>query len=115
MVSDCLFCHLVKGEIESKTVYEDDEILAFEDINPQAPIHILIIPKKHIPGLIRLGKEDKELVGKIHLVAKRIAREHSLSQGGFRIVINSGPDAGETVKHLHFHLLGGRKLGWPPG
>jgi histidine triad (HIT) family protein len=115
MVSDCLFCRLVQGKIESKSVYEDDEILAFEDINPQAPVHILIIPKKHIPGLTRLGEEDRELVGKIHLVARRIAREHSLFQGGFRIVINSGPDAGETVKHLHFHLLGGRKLGWPPG
>ncbi len=115
MVSDCLFCHLVQGKIESKAVYEDDEIFAFEDINPQAPVHILIIPKKHIPGLTRLGEEDKELIGKIHLVAQRIAGEHSLSRGGFRIVINSGPDAGETVKHLHFHLLGGRKLGWPPG
>ncbi|MCD5398010.1 histidine triad nucleotide-binding protein [candidate division NPL-UPA2 bacterium] len=114
-MSDCLFCRLVKGEGESKAVYEDDEIFAFEDISPQAPIHILIIPKKHIPGLTRLGEEDKELVGKIHLVARRIAKERSLDESGFRIVVNSGPDAGETVAHLHFHLLGGRKLGWPPG
>lgn len=114
-MSDCLFCRLIKGEIESKTVYEDDEIFAFEDINPQAPIHILITPKKHIPGLTQLGEEDKELMGKIHLVAKRIAKDRSIYQSGFRMVINSGPDAGETVKHLHFHLLGGRKLSWPPG
>ncbi|MCD5402116.1 histidine triad nucleotide-binding protein [candidate division NPL-UPA2 bacterium] len=114
-MSDCLFCHLIKGEVKSKTVYEDDEIFAFEDINPQAPIHILIIPKKHIPDLTRLGEEDKELIGKIHLVARRIAEEHSLYESGFRMVANSGLDAGETVKHLHFHLLGGRKLSWPPG
>ena len=114
-MSDCLFCRLIKGEIENKTVYEDNEILAFEDINPQAPTHILIIPKKHIPGPTQLGEEDRELVGKIHLVAKRIARDRSIYQSGFRVVINSGPNAGETVKHLHFHLLGGRKLSWPPG
>jgi len=114
-VLDCLFCRLIKGKVESKTVYEDDEIFAFEDINPQAPVHILIIPKKHISGLTQLTEEDKELVGKIHLVAKKIAEERSLSQRGFRIVINSGSDAGEMVRHLHFHLLGGRKLGWPPG
>lgn len=114
-MSDCLFCRLIKGEVKSKAVYENDEIFAFEDINPQAPTHILIIPKKHISGLTQLGGEDKELVGKIHLVAKRIAEEHSLGESGFRVVINSGPDAGETVEHLHFHLLGGRKLGWPPG
>ena len=114
-MSDCLFCRLIKGEVKSKAVYEDDEIFAFEDINPQAPIHILIIPKKHIPGLTRLGEEDKELVGKIHLAARRIAEEHSLDESGFRMVANSGPDAGETVEHLHFHLLGGRKLSWPPG
>ena len=114
-MSDCLFCRLIKGEIKSKIVYEDNDIFAFEDINPQAPIHILIVPKKHISGLTRLGKEDKELVGKIHLVAKRVAEDRSLCRSGFRMVINSGPDAGETVKHLHFHLLGGRKLNWPPG
>ncbi len=114
-MSDCLFCHLIKGEIESKTVYEDDEIFAFEDINPQAPVHILIIPKKHIPGLTQLEGEDKELMGKILLAAKKIATDRSLSRSGFRTVINSGPDAGETVNHLHFHLLGGRKLNWPPG
>lgn len=114
-MSDCLFCHLVKGKVESKTVYEDNEILAFKDINPQAPVHILIIPKKHIAGLPRLGEEDKALVGKMHLVARKIAEDLSLFQGGFRLVINSGPDAGETVKHLHLHLLGGRKFNWPPG
>lgn len=112
---DCLFCRLIKGEVKSKAIYEDDEIFAFEDINPQAPIHFLIIPKKHIAGITQLREEDGELVGKIHLVARRMAKKYSLSENGFRVVINSGPDAGETVKHLHFHLLGGRKFNWPPG
>ncbi|NOX96771.1 MAG: histidine triad nucleotide-binding protein [Nitrospirae bacterium] len=114
-MSDCLFCHLIQGKIKSKIIYEDNEVFAFEDIHPQAPIHILIVPKKHIPNLTQLREEDKELVGKIHLVAKRIAEDLSISRNGFRIVINSGRDAGETVEHLHFHLLGGRKLNWPPG
>ncbi len=114
-MSDCLFCRLIKGEVKSKAVYEDDEIFAFEDISPQAPIHLLIIPKKHISGVTQLREEDRELVGKIYLVARRMAEEHSLGESGFRVVINSGPDAGETVKHLHFHLLGGRELNWPPG
>lgn len=114
-MSNCLFCRLVKRETKSKIVYEDEAIFAFQDINPQAPVHILIIPKKHISGLLRLEKEDRELVGKIYLVAGKIAKEHSLDESGFRMVTNYGPDAGETVKHLHFHLLGGRKLNWPPG
>lgn len=112
---DCLFCRLIKGEVKSKVIYEDDEIFAFEDIIPQAPIHILIIPKKHISGITQLREEDRELVGKIYLVARKIAENRSLGESGFRVVINSGPDAGETVRHLHFHLLGGRKLHWPPG
>ena len=111
----CLFCRIIKKEMESNILYEDDDILAFKDVNPQAPVHLLIIPKKHIPGITELEEEDKELIGKICLVAKRIAREQSVYQCGFRLVVNSGPDAGQAVQHLHFHLLGGRKLGWPPG
>lgn len=114
-MSDCLFCRLIKGEVKSKVIYEDDEVFAFEDINPQAPIHILIVPRKHISGLTQLEEEDKELVGKVHWAAKKIAEDRSVFRSGFRMVINSGPDAGETVKHLHLHLLGGRKLSWPPG
>lgn len=114
-MEECLFCGIVKKEIESKIVYEDSDLLAFRDINPQAPVHLLIIPKKHISGINKLGEEDKKLVGKIYLVAKQMAQQQSVYQCGFRIVVNSGPDAGQAVPHLHFHLLGGRKLGWPPG
>ena len=114
-MAECLFCKLVNREVESKIIYEDEKVLAFKDINPQAPVHILIIPKKHISGVTELGEEDKELVGHIYLVGKRLAKDNSIFQCGFRIVVNSGPDAGQAVEHLHFHLFGGRKLGWPPG
>ena len=114
-MEDCLFCKIVRKEIPATIVYEDDQILAFKDINPQAPVHILIIPRKHIPGVTALEEEDKELIGRIHLVASKIARDHSVFQCGFRLVINSGPDAGQEVQHLHFHFLGGRTLKWPPG
>ena len=114
-MDECLFCRIVKKEIDGKILYEDDDILAFKDINPQSPVHVLIIPKKHISGVTELGEEDKELVGKIFLAAKQIAGKQSVYQCGFRIVVNSGPDAGQAVEHLHFHLLGGRKLNWPPG
>jgi len=96
-------------------VYEDDQVLAFKDINPQAPVHILIIPKRHISGVTTLEEGDEALVGHIHMVARKIARDKSVFQCGFRLVVNSGPDAGQAVDHLHFHLLGGRTLSWPPG
>ena len=115
IMPDCLFCRIIKGEIKSQPVYEDEEIFAFKDINPQAPVHVLIIPKKHIAGLTALQKNDAELIGKIYLAAGEIAKKFSVSRDGFRVVVNSGTDAGETVNHLHFHLLGGRKLTWPPG
>ncbi len=115
MVKDCIFCRIARGETSARVVYEDEEVLAFKDINPQAPVHILVIPKRHIRNLAELSEEDQAVVGRIHLLMKELAREHSTCQCGFRVVSNSGPDAGESVPHLHFHLLGGRKMGWPPG
>lgn len=111
----CLFCRIIGKEISSEIIWEDEEAIAIRDIQPQAPVHILLIPKRHIPGITQLSEEDKSLIGHIHLVATKIAKEQSVSQCGFRLVTNSGPDAGQAVNHLHFHLLGGRKLGWPPG
>lgn len=114
-MSDCLFCKIIKGEINSKKVYEDKNVFAFEDINPQAPIHILIVPKKHISSLNDLNEEDKEIVGDIFLAAKKIAKEKNIDKSGYRTVFNTGPDAGQAVFHLHLHLLGGRKFSWPAG
>lgn len=114
-MKDCLFCRLVSREIPSTPVYEDEEILAFKDINPQAPIHLLVIPKKHVPSLSQTGPEDLGLLGKIHGVIQELAAEHGVATSGFRVVVNTGDDGGQTVGHLHFHLLGGRALKWPPG
>ena len=113
-MSDCLFCRILSGEIPSKKVYEDERAYAFEDINPQAPTHILIIPKKHLAGLKEAGPDDSELLGYCQLVAARIARERKI-EDGYRTVFNVGPRAGQSVFHLHLHLLGGRNLSWPPG
>ena len=110
----CLFCKIIAGEIPSKTVFEDDLTYAFRDINPQAPSHVLIVPRKHIASLAAIGPEDEDLVGHLHLVAARIAVSEGLPDG-FRTVINTGPDGGQTVDHLHVHLLGGRSMHWPPG
>jgi histidine triad (HIT) family protein len=110
----CLFCKIIAGEIPSKKVLEDDLVYAFRDINPQAPTHILIVPRKHIASLAETGAKDKEMLGYLHLVAGRIANSEGLSNG-FRTVINTGPDGGQTVDHLHLHLLGGRSMHWPPG
>jgi histidine triad (HIT) family protein len=110
----CLFCKIVAGEIPSKKVFEDDRVYAFRDINPQAPAHILIVPRKHIDSLAETTAADQEMLGYLHLVAARMAKSEGLSQG-FRTVINTGPDGGQTVDHLHVHLLGGRAMMWPPG
>jgi histidine triad (HIT) family protein len=110
----CLFCKIVAGEIPSKKVFEDDLTYAFRDINPQAPTHVLVVPRKHIASLAETSDADQELLGYLHLVAARIARSEGLANG-FRTVINTGPDGGQTVDHLHVHLLGGRGMGWPPG
>lgn len=111
-MNDCLFCKIINGEIPSNKVYEDEEILAFRDINPVAPVHILVIPKKHIDSLVGLEKEDELLIGKIYTVINKIAKQEDIDEKGFRVIVNCGEDGGQEVKHLHFHLIGGKKLGF---
>ncbi len=111
MENDCIFCKIIKGEIPSNKVYEDEEILAFYDINPAAPIHILVIPKKHIESLAKIGNEDEVLLGKIHRIINKVAEEKGFKEKGYRVIINCGEDGGQEVKHLHFHILAGKKLG----
>ena len=113
-MSDCIFCKIANKEIKSDIVYEDDRVVAFNDINPHAPVHILVIPRKHIVGVAEARDEDAELMGHLQLVAARLAKEKGVAEG-YRIVVNSGPLAGQSVMHLHYHLLGGRRLNWPPG
>jgi len=113
-MNDCLFCRIIRGEIPSKKIYEDEHTFAFEDINPQAPTHVLIIPKEHIGGLKEASLEQAEIVGRCHLTAAHIARQRGI-EDGYRTVLNVGPGAGQSVFHLHVHLLGGRSLHWPPG
>lgn len=113
-MSDCIFCKIAEGEVPSTKVYEDDRIVCFHDADPQAPVHVLIIPKKHIPSMDDLTEEDGELVAHIMLKIKDIARDLGL-KNGYRVVNNCGEDGFQTVKHLHFHLLGKRKMTWPPG
>ena len=110
-MEDCIFCKIIKGEIPTSKVYEDDEILAFNDINHAAPIHILVIPKKHIDCIAHLSKEDEPIIGKIYSVINKIAEEKGFKEQGFRVIVNSGKDGGQEVMHLHFHVLAGRKLG----
>lgn len=110
-MNNCIFCKIIKKEIPSTIVYEDNEILAFRDINPVAPVHILVIPKKHISYLIDLEKEDELLIGKIYTVINKIAKQEEIDKKGFRVIVNCGEDGGQEVKHLHFHILGGKKLG----
>lgn len=110
-MSDCIFCKIVNKEIPTELIYEDEEIIAFNDINPQAPIHILVIPKKHISSLVDLNEEDENLIGKIFGVINKIAKKEGIDKNGFRVIMNCGEDAGQEVKHLHFHILAGKKLG----
>jgi len=114
-VSDCLFCAIAEGKIKANIVYQDDAVVAFKDINPQAPVHLLIIPRGHVAGVLDLKATDGAVLGHIFEVAGRLAREQGIADGGFRVVANSGADAGQSVFHLHYHLLGGRRLAWPPG
>lgn len=111
---DCLFCRVIAGEIPARKVYEDDRILAFEDIKPGAPTHVLLVPKRHLQGLAEATATDAGILGELQLRAAAVARERGLSSG-YRTVVNVGPDAGQSVFHLHLHLLGGRPLAWPPG
>lgn len=112
---DCLFCKIINGDIPSTKVYEDELVYAFRDIEPQAPTHILIIPKEHIASANELTEENASVVGHVFAVAAKIAKAEGIAEGGYRIVNNCGEDGGQTVKHLHFHMLGGRSLHWPPG
>lgn len=111
----CLFCEIVAGRIPSRKAYEDDAVLAFHDINPQGPTHILLIPKRHITSLLDLTAEDDATVGRLVRSARDLARTQGLEERGFRLVFNCGEDAGYSVYHIHLHLVGGRRLGWPPG
>lgn len=111
---DCIFCKIASGEIPSTKAYEDDTVIAFNDLEPQAPVHVLIIPKKHITSMAEINEENSAVVAHIFEVAAKIAKEKGLDDG-FRVVGNCGESAGQTVKHLHFHLMGGRDFGWPAG
>lgn len=111
----CLFCRIVMGEIPAKKVHEDDDVVAFEDIDPKAPTHILVIPRRHIATLSDLTSADATTIGKVITTAAALARENNLHDDGFRLVINNGEGAGQTVFHIHAHLLGGRTFSWPPG
>lgn len=115
MNQDCIFCRISAGEIPSQTVYEDDSVLAFHDLQPQAPVHVLIIPRRHISTLLETSADDAALLGALQSRAIEIARQLGLETKGFRLVTNCLADAGQSVFHIHLHLLGGRKFGWPPG
>lgn len=108
---DCIFCKIINKEIASEIVYEDNDVLAFKDISPVAPVHILVIPKKHISSVTELEENDEILIGKIYSAINKIAKEQGISDKGFRVIVNCGEDGGQVVKHIHFHLVGGKKLG----
>ena len=114
-MSACLFCNIVDRTIQSTIVYEDEHALAFQDIHPQAPVHLLVIPKRHVPSVQNLETGDAVILGHLLQACVKLAKQKGISESGYRIVTNSGPHAGQTVLHLHFHLLGGRSMTWPPG
>lgn len=114
-MSDCLFCKIRDGQIPAAITYRDDDAIAFKDINPKAPLHLLVIPVRHVASLATAAAEDATLLGKLMLTGARLARESGLADNGFRVVMNAGADAGQTVFHVHLHVLAGRSLGWPPG
>jgi histidine triad (HIT) family protein len=111
----CLFCEIVAGRIPVRVAYQDEEVIAFHDINPQGPVHILVVPKRHVTSLLDVGPGDDGMVGSLVRRARDLAQEAGLAERGFRLVFNCGEDAGYSVYHIHLHLVGGRKLGWPPG
>jgi histidine triad (HIT) family protein len=114
-VTDCLFCRIARKEIPATLVFEDDDVVAFDDIHPQAPTHVLVVPKRHVPSLDALEPADDALAGKLMRVAARIARERGVAEAGWRSVVNVGKDGGQLVFHVHLHMLGGRPMFWPPG
>lgn len=111
----CLFCNMVEKKIPADVVFENDHALAFRDIRPMAPTHVLVVPKKHVPGIRDLGDGDAAVIGEVFLAARTVAKQEGLEPGGYRLVVNDGEDAGQSVHHIHVHVLGGRKLAWPPG
>lgn len=114
-MTDCLFCKMASGDMKPDVVAENDHALAFRDINPQAPTHVLVIPKRHIATIDDLDKGDRELVGELYLMAKQVARQEGIAESGYRTVMNCGEGGGQLVFHIHLHVLGGRQMGWPPG
>jgi histidine triad (HIT) family protein len=114
-MSECLFCRIVERKIQAKVILEDDLILAFDDIHPQAPVHTLVIPKKHVAGVQDCTPQDEGLLGQLLLACSKVANIKGVTESGHRIVVNTGRDGGQTVFHLHFHVTGGRHMGWPPG
>ena len=114
-MQNCLFCNIIDGQHDTRKVYEDEGLIAINDINPQAPIHTLIIPKKHCETVMEIKEEEQNLMGSVFLAAQKIAKIEGIDKSGFRIVVNCGSGGGQTVFHIHFHLLGGRSLTWPPG
>ncbi|MBE3589596.1 MAG: histidine triad nucleotide-binding protein [Firmicutes bacterium] len=113
-MADCLFCRIVAGELPARKVYEDEEVLAFRDIQPVAPVHVLVVPKRHLDGLAAAGAEDAPLLGRLLDAARRVAEAEGLAEG-YRVVVNQGRHGGQSVGHLHLHVLGGRAMQWPPG
>ena len=114
-MEDCVFCRIVNHKIPAKLVFEDDSVVAFEDLNPQAPVHLLVVPRKHLPSLKEAQPEDGALLANLFMVAAQLARERQIDANGYRLVVNNGLWAGQTVFHLHVHVLGGREFHWPPG
>jgi len=114
-MADCIFCQIVEGAIPAKKLYEDEQVIAFDDVNPQARVHILVIPKRHLVSLDDIQDSDAALLGQLLIVCAKMAREHGIVESGYRVVANTGRGAGQTVLHLHWHVLGGRSFEWPPG
>lgn len=114
-MTECLFCKIGSGQIPAKIVMQDDEVLAFDDLNPQAPVHVLVIPKRHVAGLNDAGADNRALLGRLLEVAALMAQQKGIAETGYRVVVNQGRDGGQSVFHLHLHVLGGRRMAWPPG
>jgi histidine triad (HIT) family protein len=112
---DCIFCRIARGQIPAQIVHEDDDTVAFRDLNPQAPVHVLVIPRRHIASVNDIETDDRELIGALFVAAKSVARAERIAQTGYRLVMNTGADAGQSVAHIHLHVLGGRTIHWPPG
>ena len=114
-MDDCIFCKVINREFATELLYEDDQLVAFRDIAPQAPVHILLVPKQHIPTILDIDEENRGLIGHVYWVAAKLARENKIAEDGYRLVSNCNKAGGQTVFHIHFHLLGGRSMQWPPG